>query len=200
MKRPVLCILFFAAAVFSAVADSPLTSTPFYSAYTDLRIVRTAEVKGVLSLEMAEYLSSESVSIDLKAALINALSWNINGKNNSELYMYYLSIKYGMTIDSPDIGKISDSELFSLGYLRAMDNYFNVGESLIMLEGVREKMDKSLTVALVYALVLVQNIMESQSWEGMFQLFYDEVDDQSLKADIRPAAVRIILDYMELYK
>ncbi|MCF6335336.1 MAG: hypothetical protein L3J12_06320 [Spirochaetales bacterium] len=200
MKRLVLGTIFIVATVFSAVADSPLTSTPFYTAYMDLRIIRTAKVKGVINLEMAEYLSSESVSIDLKAALINALSWDINGKNNSELYKYYLGIKYGKTLGSLDTVALSDSELFSLGYLKAMDNYFNVKESLIILEGVREKLDKSLTASLIYALVLVQNIMENQNWESMFQLFYDAIDDKSLKADIRPAAVGIILDYMELYK
>ena len=89
-----LIVLIFTGASF-LFSDSPLTSTPFYKAYSEINIIKVARVQGTLNLEMAEYLSSGSVSLDLKAALINALSWDINGKNNSDLYKYYLGLKYG---------------------------------------------------------------------------------------------------------
>jgi hypothetical protein len=71
-------------------ADSPITSTPFSEAYQDYEIVQKAQKAGILDLEMAQYLSSRSAPIDVKAAVINALSWKIEGKQNATLYRYFL--------------------------------------------------------------------------------------------------------------
>ncbi|MCK5201771.1 MAG: hypothetical protein KAR21_25635 [Spirochaetales bacterium] len=200
MKKKLFGAVFVFAAVISVFADSPLTSTPFYKAYSEVNIIKAAKAKGILNVEMAEYLSSGSISLDLKAALINALSWNFDGKNNSELYSYYLCLKYGFSIENFDISDLSTNELFSLGYLQAMDNYFEVEESLYLLERARENLDKSFTAALIQTLVQAQIMMQSQDWSGIWPMFEELTNDESLKVDIRPEAVGIILDYMVLYK
>jgi hypothetical protein len=79
-------------------ADSPITSTPFSEAYQDYNIVKAAKRSGVLTVEMAEYLSSPSNPVDIKAALINSLSWKFEGKKNALLYRYYL----GRSISAPN--------------------------------------------------------------------------------------------------
>ena len=96
-----LGIAFFCSLLTSAAvwADSPITSTPFYEAYGELEIVRKAENSGVVDLEIAGYLYSKSIPIDLKAAVINAVSWSTSGKRNSDLFSYYLSLQYGITRD-----------------------------------------------------------------------------------------------------
>ena len=66
-----LIILF---SVGISFADSPLTSTPFYKAYMDMAEVKSAKEIGFSKSHM-KFLSDESVSMDKKLALINAVSW-----------------------------------------------------------------------------------------------------------------------------
>ncbi len=200
MKKQILILFFIMAGLVHVFADSPLTSTPFHKAYSELNIIKEAKAKGILNVEMAEYLSSGSVSLDLKAALINALSWDFDGKNNSELYSYYLCLKYGFSIENFDISDLLPYELFSLGYLQAMDNYFTVEDSLNLLERARENLDKSFTVTLIHALVQAQTMMQGQDWSGIWPMFDELVNDESPGVDIRPEAVSIILNYMVLYR
>ncbi|MBL0106070.1 MAG: hypothetical protein IPP52_01920 [Ignavibacteria bacterium] len=61
-------------------ADSPLTSTPISNVYEDLEIVKKAKASGEMNSEFALFLHNESNPIDKKAALINALGWDFNGK------------------------------------------------------------------------------------------------------------------------
>ncbi|MCF6150568.1 MAG: hypothetical protein E3K37_18215 [Candidatus Kuenenia sp.] len=76
------------------LADSPLTSTEFYEAYMDVKMVQRAHLQNVMGIEIAEFLSSPDNPIDEKAAVINALSWKFEGNNNAEFYMYYLALLY----------------------------------------------------------------------------------------------------------
>lgn len=200
MKKKLIIVIFILVFFVPVFADSPLTSTPFHKAYSELNIIKAAKAKGILNVDMAEYLSSGSVPLDLKAALINALSWSFEGKYNSELYNYYLCLKYGVPLGNLEITELSPSELFSFGYLQAMDDYFDVNDSLNLLELARESLDKSLTVALIYTLVKAQMMMQSQRWDGIWPMFDEVAKDDMLKVDIRPEAVSIILDYMVLYK
>ena len=198
-KQLFLFVLIFTATIF-LFSDSPLTSTPFNNAYSEIRIIKEARAKGILNLEMSEYLSSGSVPIDLKAALVNALSWNINGKYNSELYKYYLSLKYGFLLEDFQISRLLPDEIFSLGYLMAMDDYFNVRDSLNFLEFAMEDLHNRLSANLIYLLVKSQVMMQNQNWSDIWPLFDELIDDDSLIVDIRPNAVSIIIDYMALYR
>ena len=73
-------------------ADSPITATDFYKAYMDVKMVQRAHLEGVMGLEIAEFLSSPDNPIDVKAAVINDLSWKFDGKNNPEKYANYLAL------------------------------------------------------------------------------------------------------------
>jgi hypothetical protein len=200
LKKSVFIFLILFAVSNYLFSDSPLTSTPIYEAYSELEIIKVAKVKGSLNIEMAEYLSSASVPLDLKAALINALSWSFDGKYNSELYKYYLCIKYGIPLNKIEFSGISSGELFSLAYLQAMDDYFHVNESLDLMESVRNNYDKSLTVAIIYSMIKAQIMMQDQDWSGIWPMFDEIINDDTLKVDIRPEALTIILDYMILYR
>ncbi|MCF6158582.1 MAG: hypothetical protein E3K32_08400 [wastewater metagenome] len=102
-------------------ADSPITSTKFYEAYMDVKMVKRAHLEGVMGIEIAEFLSSPENTIDTKAAVINALSWRFEGKNNTEFYMYYLSLLYHVPLEELDTDFLSPDEIFCLGYLMVMD-------------------------------------------------------------------------------
>ena len=62
------------------MADSPITSTSFYTAYNEIPQIYSAEKEGTLNYEFATFLSSPLVTVDKKMALINALGWSVDGK------------------------------------------------------------------------------------------------------------------------
>jgi hypothetical protein len=115
-------------------ADSPITATKFYEAYMDVKMVERAHLEGVMGLEIAEFLTSIENPIDVKASVINALSWKFDGKNNAELYAYYLALLYHVSITELDTEFLSADEIFCIGYLTAMDDYFHPEKALPILE------------------------------------------------------------------
>jgi hypothetical protein len=186
-------------AVQPSRADSPITSTDFYEAYTDVRTIRAARDSGVLTTKMARYLSSDSIPIDVKAALVNALSWKFEGKQNALLYRRYLSQKYNRPIDRLELSQLTPDEVFVLGYLTVMDDYFHPQEALSIMEIARQRNPKSTTVAAISGLIKAQAAMNSD-WCEVWQQFAQPVGDASLQPDLRPEAMAILLDYMEGYQ
>ncbi len=189
-------IILFAGNLF---CDSPITSTSFYSVYTDIKMVNKANKSGIITPEIAKFLSSPKNPIDVKAAVINALSWDIDGKNNGPLFFEYLSEKYNKHIDSLEIDDLSCDEVFCYGYLLAMDDYFYVGEALDMLDFAWEENDTSFTISIIHALIEAQDIMD-YDWCEVWMLTEDILLDEYLIIDMREEAIEIIVDYMSLYK
>ncbi len=180
-------------------ADSPITSTDFAEAYQDYDIVKKAQKTRTLDLEMAQYLSSGSTPIDIKAALINALSWKFKGKHNAKLYRKYLGLTYNQPTEDLKPSQLNDDELFALGYLTVMDDYFNPKKALPYLAEAKERQPKSYTVAMVHALTEGQIALKSD-WCQVWRVAEKVENDETLDQDLRPAAQKIILDYMGLYK
>ena len=192
-------------------ADSPITSTPFSEAYLDVKIVQKARAEGVMSLEIAEYLSSPSNPVDIKGAVINALSWKFEGKSNAELYSYYLALLYRQSLKELDIDILNADEIFCLGYLTVMDDYFHPEKALPLLEKAAARKKNSFTVSIVLALTKAQKVMDSDwlgrigvkcesLWCEVWKLTEEVLRNEELKQDLRPEAKEIIVDYMVLYK
>lgn len=182
---------------FAVRADSPLTSTPFHDKYTDVDIVLKAEQTGGMTREFADYLHDSSNPDDVKAALINALGWSTEGKTNAEMYKMFLKHKKNLTEN--DIVELDANELFVIGYLMAMDNYFDSGKALIFLKQARKKKQSSYTYSIIEALVKAQIAMEKdfcKAWKYTNKVF----SNKSLVQDMREDARKIIYDYMILYK
>lgn len=188
-------VLFFN--IHALLADSPLTSTPISDAYKDLDVVVRAQKKGKMTMEFAKFLHDGDNSIDEKAALINAIGWSVDGKNNAELYAKYIFDKKLTELDLPDM---NGDDLFCLGYLQALDDYFNPGKSLPYFEESEKKINTSLTVSLIHTLAKAQDIMDGGDWCKIWNMTYQTLNDKSLYRDLREAAIKIIRDYMILYK
>ena len=197
MKRfiSILFVIFFFASL--TFADSPLTSTPIHEAYSDVDMVVKAKKKGKMNSEIAEFLSSKVNSIDEKAAVINALGWEFDGKNNAERYAKFI---YDKKLSELDLGELKDDDLFCIGYMQALDDYFNPSKALPYLEEAVKKDDQSFTIAVILALVKAQKIMDSGNWCKMWEVTYDVFNDKHLIGDLRDGAKKIIRDYMILYK
>jgi hypothetical protein len=180
-------------------ADSPITSTDFYKAYLDIEMVKKAETEGVMSMKFAEFLCDPEVPLDQKAALVNALSWNIDGKDNAEIFTYYLALMNNKTVTDLQIADLAPDELLCLGYLTVMDDYFNPDKALPYLEKAAEKIPKSFTAAIIYALTRAQKLMDSD-WGEAWKVTENVFENKKLKLDMKKKARDIIFDYMVLYR
>lgn len=182
-----------------AQADSPLTSTPFYEAYTDVGMVMRAKRRGHLDLAMSEWLSSPQVPTDYKAALINALGWDFNGKANGQAYRTYLALRHGTTPENIPLAALTADELMALGYLMAMDNYFQPQRGMPFLTLAQQRNPESYAIAMVRGLVEAQTLFDV-SWCQMWQAVNRVDQTPELKRDLRPKAREIIFKYMRLYR
>ena len=180
-------------------ADSPITATNFYEAYMDVKMVERAHLEGVMGLEIAEFLTSPENPIDVKAAVINGLSWRFEGKKNAELYAYYLALLYHLSITELDTAFLSADEIFCLGYLTAMDDYFHPEYAIQLLEEAHEKNKDSFTVSIILAIAKAQIAFDSD-WCEVWKLTEEVLQNKELKQDLRPEAIKRIIDYMILYK
>lgn len=199
MKKFLAIISFIIFTATTSYADSPLTSTEFYSSYDEYPIIREAKKEGKMNIKFAEFLSSNLNPIDVKVSLVNALGWKFEGKYNTTLYSYHLSLIHGFRSQEFDLDKLTSDELLTLGYMKALDDYFNTSEAELILEKAVKKNPKSLTYNLILAITKSQNI-DVNIWGLRWKLFKDVLEDKSLNKDIRTIAIEQMKDYMILYK
>lgn len=195
--RSFLIALFLSLLVTAkAGADSPLTSTDFAEAYWDHPIVRKAKTTGVVDREIAAFLSGDS-PLDVKAAVVNALGWDVHGKNNAQIYRRFLAQFYNTTPANLNLEVLSVGELFSLGYLTALDDYFNVVPALPLLQRARRLARNSYTIALIESLTRAQNARDfCQKWLAVKPLEFP----RQLDIDMRRTARAIVWEYMRMYE
>ncbi|HLE87359.1 MAG TPA: hypothetical protein VI727_06820 [Candidatus Brocadiaceae bacterium] len=180
-------------------ADSPITATGFYEAYMDVKMVKRAHLEGVMGLEIAEFLTSPENPIDVKAAVINALSWRFDGKNNVELYACYLALLYHVSLIEIDTAFLSADKIFCMGYLMVMDDYFHPEKALPLLEEAHNMEKDSFAVSIILALAKAQRAFDSD-WCEVWKLTEEVLKNKELKQDLRHEATKMIVDYMILYK
>ena len=202
MKKILLVVLFLnVLLLFQKIshADSPITATGFYEAYMDVKMVKRAHLEGVMGLEIAEFLTSPENPIDVKAAVINALSWRFDGKNNVELYACYLALLYHVSLIEIDTAFLSADEIFCMGYLMVMDDYFHPEKALPLLEEAHNMEKDSFAVSIILALAKAQRAFDSD-WCEVWKLTEEVLKNKELKQDLRHEATKMIVDYMILYK
>lgn len=195
MKK-LIALALFVATSGAASADSPLTSTDFWKAYGEIPAVKQAHDIERLNTTLANYLLSLNNSIDKKAAVINALNWNFEGKQNAMLFREVLGQKYKMAPGKVD-ARLTADETFCLAYLMALDDYFHVNKALTVAEKARHLNSKSFTVAIVSSLIEAQAHFSDQ--KKLWPIVKKVLDDPKLSQDLRPKARAIITDYMKLY-
>lgn len=182
------------------IADSPVTSTDFYKAYLQIEQVQQAEQHGILDGHLAGYLLDETVSIDKKAAVINALAVKEKVKNNAVTFKMFLARKYGATHKELNLDLLNGDELFCLGYLTVADDYSNAGEALPILERAKEKNAKSYTVNIIFALTQAQIYVDNSDKCSAWTVCDKVRNDASLNQDLNQVAIDIIFGHIDKYK
>ncbi|HPS82736.1 MAG TPA: hypothetical protein PLA88_00350 [Bacteroidales bacterium] len=192
MKIIIAFVVLFISTV-SVFADSPLTSTPFNTAYEGSSKVQEAlNCNGVISEDLMKFLNSKNNSIALKVAVINAIGWNLEGQGNYVRYNDFLGNKKGK-------GALKAQNLLCLAYLKAMDNYFDCNDALRIADEALALNPKSYTFNIIHALIKAQ-VLFDVSWCEL----WNETDivrkNNNLTMDMNAEAIRIIFEYMDLYK
>jgi hypothetical protein len=174
-------------------ADSPVTSTSFSQAYADIDLVQQAAEQGIMDKKLATYLASPKNPIDIKAAIINALSWSTEGKNNADIYA---SLIYRKKITALHTHSLSGDELFVIGYLLLMDDYMHPLKALPYLEKAKQKKPTSFTIAIIHAISKAQHQITCDVWKNID----DVLHNPKLTRELRQEAIDIIADYLYLYE
>lgn len=196
------------------MADSPLTSTRFSDAYSDVSIVNHASnLDGMIDQETIVYLSDLEKPLDVKAAVINTLGWNIDGQENSFIFLHYLinqhSDRTGNSVETMGnvefvsflvdfIANMNGEHLFCYAYLLAMDDYFEVSLARMYASLAADQIEESFTAEIVRALIHAQYEMDGD-WCSVYRIIESVDQNERLNRDMRPGAVKIILDYTNRY-
>ena len=204
MKKLILTIWVITSVSFTLQADSPLTSTNFFTVYEEYDVVNEAlAAKGKLTNSLMIYLSDKAYPIDVKMAVVNALGWNFNGQKNYDKYINFVEMRLGLQrTDEAFMRKIDGDELLCLAYLKAMDNYFEVEEAKAISEAAVDhsiRTRNSYTFRLIDALIGAQMNMQG-NWCDMYLGVKKVQDDESLNYDFPWEAEKVVFDYMDLYK
>lgn len=195
------------AAALPAWADSPLTSTSPEIALTyssdELPELNEASL-GVLTPELAARLTSDDLDMGSKVALVNALGWSIEGKDNASVFKEALASKYGDEILRPrgrlDVNLLSTDELVTLGYLLALDDYFAPWDAVGYLDYALIRAPESLAVQLIRGLVHAQMAL-SNDWCAVWRSVEGPVENPaSYVPDLKLEAVDAVAAYMGAYK
>jgi hypothetical protein len=201
MKKTILSLLFTVLVTVQFLrADSPITSTPFWEAYKTEKIIAVAmQASGSLTNNLAEFLISKKNKIAVKMAVINCLSWDMNGKSNSDFFLKYLIEKNIYTDQDNFKSEGRADHLLCMAYLKAMDNYFSVNDAAIWADLALAGNNKSYTFAIIHALIHAQ-LQFDNNWCLVYMVTHSVRTNDKLKKDMNDEAVVIIYDYMDLYK
>lgn len=194
MKTTLILFLFLS---FRCLADSPVTSTDFYQAYLLMEDVATAAKTKSLTEDITATLLRTDVPIDAKAAICNALGWSLDGNENAKSFFKALKDKYNTKNISLDM--LSADECLVLGYLSLLGDYFNPQNADPILQEAVKLNPNSYTCNMILALCKAQEVMDS-NFCGVWKAFDQVNSNKNLTQDMNPAAIKIIYDYMVLYK
>lgn len=194
MKRIILSLALALLTLVPALADSPLTSTSWWDYYENKAIVNEARELGCTD-DVLACLANQKAPIDLRLALVNALSWNFNGQSNYDLLVEYIATTKGVGA----LKKVSPETQCVMAYLRAMDDYFDVTEAHKMAERAHKAKPKSRAIAMIYGLISAQEAMDSD-WGMVYTNVAKYANNKSLKRDMSDYAVEKIMEYINLYK
>ena len=204
-------IVCFAVAVApAALADSPLTSTPFASAYQDVRVVRYAGDRG-LDRKVFEALSDRDIPNDVRAAIVNQIGWSNEPQANAKSYLDYIARSRKTDPSRLKLSMLTAEESMALGYLLAMDNRFSPMEpiggrgqvqqtnAISLMNDAARKAPDDFSVALIRGLIQA-NIDLRNNWCLVYQDVNQVLEDFSGDYNMRTEAMDIIMDYMNEYQ
>lgn len=197
----------------AALADSPLTSTPFASAYHDVEIVRYTAEWGLDDRVLA-VLGSPNIPNDIRAAIVNQIGWSNEPQANAARYLAYLASQQDIKPSQMTLALLTPEETLALGYLLAMDRRFSLdapigGSGEVEQTNALELLDLAVAEApRDFSIVIIRSLVQSQhqfregpqNWCAVYQVVNSAIADFPGKRNMRPAAIQTIVDYIGIYR
>ena len=200
MKKFLILILLISQYTF---ADSPLTSTDFYKAYIDVPLVQDAlKCKGKITNEMMAYINSDTSSLEVKLAIINAIGWNVKGNKSSKLYFKFVMNKkkyksdFGGNSTAFNWNATAD-ELICYAYMKALDNYFDVSDAFEVAGLALKKNPNSFAVNMIYNLIKAQGLTAYGESCYASKTFSSLKNNPKLTMDMKKEAMPFVFEYMD---
>ena len=187
-------------------ADSPLTSTDFAENYKDHPMVQMAlnlhgdDADPYVPVSILDFLANKKSPIDVRLAVINAISWNFEGKSSGEQLYEYLSKRYKAKTTDKLVKKLDAGTLAVYTYAKAMSDYFDVKEAQELgHKAVKKDKSKSFSVAFITSLIDAQVYLDSD-WGMVYKVVNNVLHDGSLHLDMRQDAIDSVMEYINEYK
>lgn len=195
----------------TALADSPLTSIDFAPAYADVPAVLAARDTRRAEGAVLDFLLSDA-PIDQRIAVVNALGWSFEGQANAARYATGLARKKNLPARKLTPVMLAPEERFLLGYLVAMDDYFELRnapglppafaglDALALVDEAAARQPQVFSVQYVAALLHAQVDMAGDGcavWTGPEAV---RARFPASRRDLRPEAVAAAVSYLELYE
>jgi hypothetical protein len=200
MKKLFILILLISQYTF---ADSPLTSTEFYKAYSDIPLVQDAiKCKGKMTNAMLEYIYADTNTLEIKLAIINAIGWNVKGLKNSQTFFKYVmnekNYKTDFGEDSTAFNwNATADELICYAYMKALDDYFDVTDAFEVAGLALKKNPNSFAVDMIYNLIKAQGLTAYGESCYASKTFSTLKNNPKLTMDMKNEAMPLIFEYMD---
>ena len=200
MKKLLILILLISQHVF---ADSPLTSTVFYTAYMEVPLVQDAlQCNGKMTKAMLEYIYADTNPLEIKLAIINAIGWKVKGLHNSQTFFKYVMNKknYKAEFGSDYLvfkWNATQDELVCFSYLKAMDNYFELADAFDIASEAQRKYPESFAANMIFNLIKVQGLTAYGEYCYASKTFSSLKNNPKLTMDIKKEAIPFVFEYMD---
>ena len=204
--------LLLALPITESLADSPLTSTNFWTAYKDVKTVIHIQENG-LDKKGLKMLGSKKVSSLDKISAINSLGFN--HKKTSSFEAYLLDKRKGLTADVFEFLKtqtegtpveneqtklLTADDLVCWAYLNAMDDYNHPNLSMRAAFFAFMRDTKNMAYGTIAGLISSQKAFD-YDWCSVYKISKELIQDTEYENNIlSDEAEKIIMDYISLYK
>lgn len=153
-----------------------------------------------IPVSMLDFLADKASPIDVRLAVINAISWNFEGKTSGDQLFEYLSKRHKANTPEKLAPKLDAGTLAVYAYALAMSNYFEVTKAQELAhKAVKKDKNKSFSVAFITSLIDAQVYLDSD-WGMVYKVMNNVLHDGSLHLDMRQEAIDSVMEYINLYK
>jgi hypothetical protein len=159
----------------------------------------SGEIDPNIPISMLDFLADKTAPIDVRLAIINGLSWNINNTTTGRKLYEHLIKSYKVQSSEELIEKLDAGTLVVYAYSMALSNYNDVTEAMKLANhAVAKNNGNSFSVRFIDSLIEAQ-LWLSMDWSMIYKKVKKVLDDSSLQRDMRQEAIDSVMRYINLY-